>query len=65
MENVFIVAIILLIVGGAVAYLVKAKKRGIKCVGCPDASECVKKSQETGACSGNCGSCSCCSKGNN
>lgn len=49
-----IIGIILVIVGGAVAYIIKAKKNGKKCIGCPDAPTC----QSHGACSGSCTSCS-------
>ena len=35
MENLVAAVILILIVGGAAAYLVKAKKSGVKCVGCP------------------------------
>lgn len=45
MENFIIVAVILLIVGGAVAYIIKEKKKGVVCVGCPHAGECAQKSQ--------------------
>lgn len=41
-EIIALVAIIL-IVGGAVFYLVRAKRRGQKCVGCPYAKECGDK----------------------
>ena len=44
---------IVLIVGGAVAYIIKAKKSGQKCIGCPDAKSC------SGNCSGCSGSCGC------
>ena len=40
-----------LILGGAAGYVYKAKKKGVKCIGCPDGSKC------SGACSGCC-SCS-------
>ena len=40
-------AVILVIVGLAVAYVIKAKKSGKKCIGCPD----------SGSCSGNCSCC--------
>ena len=48
-----IIAIIatVLIIGGAVAYIIKAKKSGKKCIGCPDSA----------TCSGHCASCSMCS----
>ena len=37
------IAAIILIVGAAIFYIVRAKKRGEKCVGCPYAKECSKK----------------------
>lgn len=45
MEPIEIIAIIaiVLVVGGAVAYLIRAKRRGQKCVGCPYAKECGNK----------------------
>ena len=42
-----VIGIIAVIVGGAVAYIIKAKKSGKKCIGCPYADSCH--------------SCSCCS----
>jgi len=45
-------AVILLIVGGAVAYIVKAKKSGKRCIGCPDSASCGKADCENG-----CGGC--------
>lgn len=38
-EAIAIIAIVL-IIGGALLYIVKAKKRGAKCIGCPDGSSC-------------------------
>ena len=50
MTDFVIIAIVLLIVAGAGLYVYRAKKRGQKCVGCPDG----------GSCSGSCGgSCDC------
>ncbi len=40
MVDFIIVLIILLIVGVAVAYIVREKKRGVKCVGCPSGGIC-------------------------
>ncbi len=49
-----VIAAIVLIIGGAVAYIIKAKKCGKKCIGCPDSCSCgTKKKNGTG----NCGSC--------
>ena len=44
------IAAIVLIVGAAVFYIVRAKKRGEKCVGCPYAKQCGSK--RDGGCSG-------------
>ena len=51
-KNIIIVLIVLLILGGAIAYIVREKRRGTKCIGCPDAKTCAKKS--------GCNGCSCC-----
>ncbi len=48
-QDFIIIGIIAVIVGLALAYIIKAKKSGKKCIGCPDGS----------SCSGSCGSCSC------
>lgn len=42
------IAAIALIVGAAIFYIVRAKKRGAKCVGCPHAKQCG------GNCNGGC-----------
>ena len=44
-----VLAVILAIVGGAALYIYKAKKKGAKCIGCPDSK----------TCSGKCSSCAC------
>lgn len=41
MANIVAVLIILLIVGGALLYIHKNRKKGIKCIGCPSASSCT------------------------
>lgn len=40
MADAVVFIILLVIIGGAVAYLVRAKKRGVKCVGCPAGGNC-------------------------
>ena len=37
------IAAIVLIVGGAVFYIVRAKRKGVKCIGCPYSKECGGK----------------------
>ena len=41
METVIVIAILVLILGGAAAYLVRSKKQGRKCVGCPHSGNCA------------------------
>ena len=43
MENVIVVLILAAIVVGIVCYLIRLKKRGVKCVGCPHAGQCGGK----------------------
>lgn len=38
------ISVIFLSVGGAVFYIVKSKKSGKKCIGCPYSGACSKKS---------------------
>lgn len=54
MENVIVVAILVAIIGGAALYIYKAKKKGVKCIGCPDAKTC---GGNCGSCGGNCTGC--------
>lgn len=51
MADFIVMGIVLCIVGCAVAYIIKEKKKGVKCIGCPDGC----------SCSGNCGGNSPCS----
>ena len=37
MDNIIVIAVVALIVGCAVWYIRKEKRRGVQCVGCPDA----------------------------
>ena len=53
MENIIIVAMLVIILGLALGYVIKAKKSGKKCLGCPSGASCGKS-----GCSG-CSGCSC------
>lgn len=57
MENFIIVAVLLVIVGLAVGYIVKSKRSGKKCIGCPDSGSCGKNGPATG-CGCGCSGCS-------
>ena len=50
MDNIIIIAVLVVIVGLAGLYIFRAKKKGAKCIGCPDSK----------ACSGNCCGCTSC-----
>lgn len=54
MENLIIVAVVILIVGLAAGYIYKAKKSGRKCIGCPDGCSCGTK-ESSGSCGCGCG----------
>ena len=43
MEDIIIILVLAVIVGGASYYIYKAKKRGQTCIGCPHAKDCSKK----------------------
>ena len=48
-----IIGVIALVVGAAVLYIIKAKKSGKKCIGCPDGCSCNskdKKGNDGGSC---------------
>ena len=52
LTEIIAIAAIVLIVGGAILYIIKAKKSGRKCIGCPYSSSC-----KSGCKSGGCPSC--------
>ena len=51
MEDLIVIIALVLILGGAAFYVYRAKKKGKKCIGCPE-----------NTCSGNCSCCSMCKK---
>ncbi len=62
-ETYIVIAVILIVVGLAAGYVIKAKKSGKKCIGCPDGC-CTskKKSDDMTPCSGSCACCCGCSQ---
>ena len=50
MANVIIIAVLALILGGAVSYIYKAKKSGKRCIGCPDGGTCGSKNESSCHC---------------
>ena len=54
MDNFIIVAVLAVVVAFAARYVIKAKKSGRKCIGCPDGCACPSKSGDGGSCSCGC-----------
>ena len=48
MEDIVVIAVLLVILGAAIFFICREKKRGRKCIGCPGGGECT----------GNCAGCS-------
>lgn len=44
MDNLIVILILVCVVGASAIYIIKAKKRGEKCIGCPYAKACKKNS---------------------
>ena len=51
------IAVVALIVGAALFYIIRAKKRGEKCIGCPHSKTCNGGCNAgcNGGCNGDCG----------
>lgn len=48
MTDIIIVAVIVVIIMLAAGYIIKAKKSGQKCIGCPSSKECGSKNCNCG-----------------
>ena len=51
MADFIVAAVLLIVVGAAIVYIVKEKKRGTVCIGCPNAGACAGKSEQGLGCS--------------
>ena len=49
MADLIVIIILLLMIGSALAFIIREKKRGAACIGCSSAGQCTRK---------NCGGCS-------
>jgi len=50
MENIALIAAIIIIVGLATFYVYKAKKSGKKCIGCPEGCHCGQDHKQSCSC---------------
>lgn len=55
LTDIIVSIILVLILGGAIFYIVKSKKSGKRCIGCPDSGSCGKSNNSS--CSGGCSCC--------
>lgn len=45
MTDILLIGLLLVLVGMAVSYMIKQKKRGAKCAGCPYAKNCCESNK--------------------
>ena len=48
MTNFIVIAVVVLIVGLALGYIIREKKQGAKCIGCPHSKACGSKNCSCG-----------------
>ena len=54
MADLIVAGILLIIVGAAISYIIKAKKSGAKCIGCPAGGKCSGKKDGHSGCGCGC-----------
>lgn len=54
MENLILIVVLVLILGAALTYIMRARKKGVKCIGCPAGGQCpgAKGKTSCGGCKG-------------
>lgn len=50
MADAIIILLVLVALAAAISYIVKAKKRGVKCIGCSAAGSCASAGNPAGGC---------------
>ena len=50
MANFIVAAILAIMIGAAILYIVKEKKKGTRCIGCPSAGQCTSGVIAHGGC---------------
>lgn len=60
MADLIVVAIVLAVIAASIAYIVKEKKKGVRCIGCPAVGTCGSHQHDAGSgCGGNCNGSTC------
>lgn len=59
LTDIIVTVVLVVILGSAIAYIIKSKKKGVKCIGCPEGCNCShsRKGDSGCGCSGE--GCSC------
>ena len=52
MADIIVIGILAIIIGASVTYIVRAKRCGVKCIGCPAGGQCSGKSGGQCGCAG-------------
>lgn len=47
MTDIIVAGILIVILGIAIAYILKEKKKGVKCIGCPFAETCSSRNRSS------------------
>ncbi len=50
LTDILIAAVIALIITAVIIYIVRKKRQGVKCIGCPSESSCKPKEGKSGGC---------------
>lgn len=54
MADLIVIGILLIIIGAAVVYIIRAKKSGAKCIGCPAGGNCSSRKSGHSECECGC-----------
>lgn len=55
MKDIVVAVILIIVLGLSISYIVRAKRRGVKCIGCPSGKSCGGSG--TSSCSCGCSEC--------
>ena len=46
MKNIIVIGVLVAILAAAICYICRAKKKGVRCIGCPNGANCAGKCAE-------------------